>query len=684
MSTEEFYEDNDHDDDVAPGGGELLPAFSYDQDAANLVTEFLGHDDGIEALRMLAAEIGDNFTDMWDASADYRERRAEDWKIFACDLPPKDWPFEHAANVHDPLMAESITRLLQRFKGELFKNRQDVCNYVPVGPDDKEAAFAKSKHTNWQLREDIPDFFAQQSKGILEWFMSGDVTFHSYYDPVRAQNRHEALSCDQFVTPFTYTGTMPDYSDCPYYARIHHLQVHELQARDGEWEGVQAVLKRDRPSWEGDPDQPMGESAAEVDGQEIPDGGSTYKVIQYEGWHDLPYQSGMDDRHYWIQAYYDVSSGHIMQLSIHEEPSWKERARYKTQLAQKDEYFQHRDLYSVQQSQMDEAAAQGVPLQQPPLPAPRKPMWMTEDSDEPPEMDMRPIHMFTHGQHIVPLAGNLGLGPGRQQADLNRMSNTALSQFTDSATLANCSVIVTSGLVDFKRGFDHAPGAINKVEGVTGGELKNHIMQLPVAPANAQLMELVKFADQKSQSSMSSPDVLSGATGKSGETFRGLNTRVQQATAAMAVSAQDYRDGPLRQVLINNGRLNAIHLPEDEMRYILNHQTGENERVEYGRGLYQRGYDVTVTSDADFIPESAKQADAQALIAMAQGDDILKMNVPFRMEATKRYLEAHNLHDMVPLLAPPPVAPAPVQQGQASQPKGANGASGPAPEGPPQ
>ena len=51
-------------------------------------------------------------------------------------------------------------------------------------------------------------------------------------------------------------------------------------------------------------------------------------------------------------------------------------------------------------------------LSQPPLPAPRKPLWMTEDSDEPPEMDMRPIHMFVHGQHIVPLAGNLGLGGG--------------------------------------------------------------------------------------------------------------------------------------------------------------------------------------------------------------------------------------------------------------------------------
>ncbi len=697
--TEEFYEEQPGDEDVAPGGGEKLPAFKYDLDAPNLVTVFKEHPEGIKALRLLAATIGENFRKMWEDNSDARDLRASNWKIFACDLPDKEWPFEHAANVHDPLMAEAITRLLQRFKAELWKDRLNICNYAPVGPDDKAEAEAKSKHTNWQLREDIPDFFAQQAKGILEWFISGDVTFHSFYDPVRAQNRHECIGCDQFVTPFTYSGTFPDYSDAPYYARIHHLQVHELYGRKPLWEGVEAVVKRDRPSWEGEPDQPMADSAAEVEGIEIPEEGSTYKIIQYEGWEMLPDQ----DRPHWIQAFYHVSTGHLMQLSVHEEPSWKERERYETQMGQREEYFQHRDMFDGQATErataqemlsgsgstadpMQAQQAQSI-LMQPPLPPPRMPGWMNaptgEDDEEgddlPPAMEMRPIHMFTHGQFIVPLAGNQGLGPGRQQADLNRMSNTALSQFTDSATLANCSVLITSGLVEFEREFDFSPGSINKVQGITGGELRNHIMPMDARPANPQLMELVKFADDKSQSSMSSPDVLSGAEGKSGETLGGINLRVNQASAGLAVSAQDFRDGPMRQVLINNGRLNAIHLPEDEVLHIMNHKTKQQDSVPYGRGLYQRGYNVTATSDASFIPKAIKQADANALVQMGQNDDMLKQNVAFRTEALKRYLEAHDLHDMVPLLVqaapmqPPVQSPLPVEQGQASQPKPANG-----------
>jgi hypothetical protein len=300
-------------------------------------------------------------------------------------------------------------------------------------------------------------------------------------------------------------------------------------------------------------------------------------------------------------------------------------------------------------------------------------------------MEFSPIQMFAHGQFIVPLAGNLGLGPGRSQADLNRASNTALSQLTDSNTLANCSPLITSGLVEFERPFSYSPGSINKVQGVTGGELRNHIMPLDIKAGNPQLMELVKFSMEQSQSSMQSPDVLSGAAGKSGETFRGISTRVEQATKSMSVSLQDYAYGPFRQVLINNGRLNAIHLPEDEILFIWNHKAGTGEQVQYGKGLYQQGYEVSIGSDLSFTSEAAKSAEADLLVQMGQNDDILKQNVPFRMEALRRMLISRGLEDMVPLIQPPPAPPPPPgTAGQASQPKGANGPAGPAPQGPPQ
>lgn len=707
MSDEErFYEEDPLDADRSPGGEKKLPELDIDEDASNLVTELLDRkgSGGLEALREIARSMVEDFDEAWEGSADYRARRAADLKILLCDLPPKDFPFEDAANVHVPQMLEAIMRLVSRYKGEIFGDRTSVFNVIPLGPDDKERAEILTKHGNWQLREDIPDFYSQMSKAILEWFLSGDVTVHSHYDAFRKQNRHESLSCEEFVTPYMTGAPMPDYSNCPYYVRIHNMKAHELQAMEG-WEGVDAVIKRTRPSWDDEPETPLSDSVAEVEGIDKPEGtesGGSYKILQYEGWKMLPGQT----RPRWVQGYIHHATGNLMQLSIHEEPSWKERARYKAQIEERDRYFSDKGLYEseaqkraaaqefLMQPGADPMAMQEaqMTLQQPELPPPMMPAWMADaDGDNanalPPPMEMTPIYMFTHGQFLVPPAGNLGIGPGRQQADLNRMSNTAASQFSDSATLANCSVIVTSGLVDFERPFEWTPGGVNKVQGVTGGELRNHIIQLDAKPANPQLLDLVRLSMEQSQSSIQSPDVLSGAAGKSGETFRGIATRVEQATKTLSVSAQDFAYEVLRPVLRCNGRLNAIHLPTDEIQHIFNHRLKESEEVRFGRGLYQQGYEVMVTADMRFNSQAQKVAEAQELVALGQQDDILKQNVAFRTRALQMYLEARDLHELVPLLQqgpPQPMQqpPQPMQGGQASQPKGANGAAGPAPEGP--
>ena len=80
--------------------------FTYDEDSLNLCVDFDAHPDGKKAIAKLGAKVIDEFDDDFESSASWRENVAANWKLFAGDLPPKEWPFKHAANVHVPLMFE--------------------------------------------------------------------------------------------------------------------------------------------------------------------------------------------------------------------------------------------------------------------------------------------------------------------------------------------------------------------------------------------------------------------------------------------------------------------------------------------------------------------------------------------------------------------------------------------------
>lgn len=692
----------------------------FEDDDPNLVATFMATKEGVECLKKKSDSIRKRFESAWDSTEEYRDRRAKNWLIFTGKLPPKEYPWKGAANTHVPIMLETITRLHFRAMSELFGDWATVFGVLPVGPDDEEAAELLSKHGNWQINEEIPDFKRQMDRGLMAYFLDGDQTFASSRDLKRGVNRHEALSADEFVVPYTYTSVMPDYSDCPYYFRIRNYYKHELEVMRDAWYEVDKVLDEEPPPWDSDPESPSLEAAAEAAGIAMPDdtGSSPYRVLQYEGWESLPGR----DRDYWVQAFIDHRTGNFLSLAIHEEPDWQEARQYEERVAQQTEYLNALDTHDAMLREF-EAASQLVanapppqpvmgplgpemppPLQPPapPPPPPVMPEWMDPEDPtlEPEAPTMRPIMLFTHGVCIEPLAGNLGLGFGQIQADFNRAANTALQQFTDAATLSNGSGLITSSLVKFKEEFTYRPGVVNVVEGVSGEEMKKNIDRLDFKPPSPELMQVVDKMYSWGQSSVQSPNVLSGESGKSGETFRGISARIEQATKQLSVSTRKFADGPLTQVLRNNARLNAIFLPDSQFLAINNHRMGTVDSITIGRDLYRRDYKVAIKADLKFTSDAQRIADAEQMLSMAQQIPQLQQNIPLLQRLLRKVFEARDLHDMVaflgpqlpapetPLGLPPPPPPgmappgAPPPPGQA--PPGPNGPAGPAPEGPPQ
>ncbi len=650
-----------------------------DEDAPNLVTLLKKSDAGLKLIRDIANLVIQRYEDSSSSTEELRKRHAENWDLFLGKIPEKTFPFEHAARAHVPIMFENLTRIQSRCFNELFGDGTNVVTVPPLGPDDEVTAEIVTKHSNWQLTEDIPDFWRQMNRGMLNFFAVGDVIGNSYYDAERRQNRHEVLTIDDIRIPYVTVSVMPDFSDVPYIIEIKPLHRHQIQSYRGTWEYVKDVLAK-KPAHDDDPELLYAEKAQSAEGIKKPDTSDSapYKLLFHTGWCDLLPPFGEEDRDRYVRAVVDYKTKHLLSLTIHEEASWKEKRRYREQMEESIAYGDAMQQHAAQQAGADEQRrviseavqlgtvapeeaemAMGeldMQLNPPPVP----PEWMAEwdaasgqEMPAPAPPKKAPIYDYTHGVCIEPVVGWHGIGYGGMQASFNKGANTLLSQTIDSATLANAWGIVTASNLEFERPFSMAPGAINVAKGVSADQLKNSFIELRPGQANPQMFDLIRMITDWAQSSAQAPDVLSGESGKSGETFRGISARIEQATTQLSVPTRTFARTFLKPLLVNNARLNSIFLPDEEIVQVNNHLLGiAPETLRVGRRLYERDYNVIFTADMRFTTRAQRVAEADDVVGMASAGP-MQGNMPFLQRALRKALEARGRFDMVPFLGPP-------------------------------
>jgi hypothetical protein len=694
-------------------------AFEYKDDEVNLVQAFKAHPEGRAALKRLSQKCLGDFESAWEATEKFRKSMADIWKLFSGVLDPKGPPFENMANAHVPILMENTIRMAHRQAYELFGNWTQVFGVTPIGPDDERTAKLLSLHGNWQIRKRIKDFKRQVGhRGLLIFDLFGDVTCHSYWDPQRRSNRHEILTANEFVCANTHVSTMPDYSDTSWVAKVLHMDAHELRKMEGTWEDLETTLKHLPPDWDEGTvthelrdmvDKSLGiDSSAYQKGQ--------YRLVQYEGWLNLPGQ----DRDRYCKVVVDLQTNAVLSLAIHERVDPYEKRRYEFQVDELKRYqagMQEVQAYQQELQQTQQSAlslAQSLPgdgdgpaqailmarslEDQPPPPTPPMPDWMAGNPMAQPEPPLTvPIRMFAHGVNIEPLQGVIGLGTGSIHAAQNKAANIALSAFIDQATLNNMKNFIVKGELNFGGSGDKislGPGKIHKVQNAV--DLSKDIVPLQFGEANQQFLQLIEMLVRFGNTVSNTPEVLSGESGKSGETAQGISARIEQATKMLSVPTGKYADF-LTQVLENNASLNAIFLDDAEFFSVNNNDPmlGEVGRQTFsvGREMYDRPYDVEISADLKFTSTAQRISEADALVQMPNAVQEMAQNLAFKHAVISKSLQARNRDDLVALLgAPPqppqifgmPTSPPAPPPGMAPPPGAPQGPGGPPPQGPPQ
>lgn len=672
---------------------EELPDETY-----NLVPFYSGTEDGKKFLKELCTKVIDDHDDDWESSEDWRKKRKTRWKLLVGDLDPKSYPFENCANVHIPVMLERALRIVHRLYAEMFPDRDFVFTALPSSALSQERADILTLDMNWQLRKEVEDFFKQNRRALMEYIVHGDAIFYSWRDIPGQRNRHEVLNCEEVVFPYVWKTTAVDMSDVPRKTRIVRKYKHELREleRAGVYANTEIIFEKEKaPGFQPRKEQTVRPVVDKFEGKERPtsDKHAPYELYEYHGWCKLP---GTDDERP-IVCTIEPNTETPVCLFIREQEDWKDRARFNQQQKELDEYTQAQGMYAqIQQREAevaqrlampdvppDEAAQLQSHLQQNPVPPPQPPAWLKGEGPAP--VRTVPIESFSHGVPIENLDGSLGLGIGLLLEPFNKAADTAASQFTDSATLANVMTLIMPDGVKMEPGDTRmSPGEIHRVRGVSADQIQNAFKVLQFPPANPQLMEIIKVMLESADGVSSAPDVLSGEAGKSNETYRGIATRVEQATKQLTVLALNYLE-MLTNVLKNHARMNAVFMRDEEIRSVIDPRTLESVDLEgVGRALYLEDFEIAFTCDSRFGGRAQKVSEADQVLSMigAVPPEVASMVFPlsFIYEAVVRALKARGLHDMVKYLGPRP--PPPTEQ-MGAAPPGMPPGMPPGPPGPP-
>lgn len=673
------------EDKPAPYEPELAD-WVQQQDAPNLVPFFLESDNGRKWLGTLAKQVCDDFDRDWSGSDEYREQRRKNYRLFTGFLPPKDFPYPGCANANMPLLLEHQLRLSANVFVEIFQDRETIFTVQPTGPDDYVQAEVLSLHGNWQLKNQIVDFIRQQERGLQEFFASGSVFCHSYYDPIQRRNRHDVLNCEEFVIPYVWVTNMVDLSDVPRKTRIVRKYRNELEdLRDGDpmfaWSQVDLVLSKGPPAWNV-LDLKNREQSARQEGIVAPESDPTapYVFYEYHGWCRLPGDKSTRP----ICATVDMQNKTVMKLYIREEEDWRDRARFDSQMEEAQQFAADTQAHQQQMGQQQmlqerlmapdvdpverDMLTEGLMADQVPPPAP--PPWFTDaqafdemGAPQPAPIRRVPVEQFSHGVCIDNPLGALGLSYGTILGQQNRLVNESLNRYYDAATSNNISTyLAAEGLQFDSNEIELKPGKIIRVRGVSGEQLRNMIVEHRAGPPSTGLLDIVRIAQEASSAAVAAPGVLSGEPGKSGETFRGIATRMERATKQLTASATRYLVF-LNQIVVNNAKLNSIFLPEHEILAVGNHfgdirkETLGQQKVAIGRDMYRRSYAVTFTADVRFTSQAQRISEADEVLQMAATMPPLQANPAFFYEAVAEALRARGKHNMITALGPRPPPP---------------------------
>ena len=679
------------------------PRLDLPDDAVNLVPYLLQkakEDPKVEdyVKKVLPKQIVDHFNEDWEARKPWMDKRKERLALYLGDLKEKHEPFRNCANMHVPILSTRILRLATRVYAEIFKDGQPLFAVQVSSTMERDRADFLTKHENWQFRSEIPEFQRHVFRALVEFFRDGDCVFDSYRDLEKGVNRHEHLSPDEFVYPYTRKSAATDMSDVPRKTKVLFPYRRDLEKMEtmGFYAQVDLVTEAEDGSHETEHQQVIKDAADKYEGKDRNEhvADAPYYLFEYHGWSKLPYQ----EEEIPIRAVLHPKSGTLLGLYSRYYDDPEDSRRFQQQSAEHDQYVaaigqyqqamqKEQELLSrIQQPdvhpQDSMAIAQQVQTDRPPPPVP--PEWMKSEDGQPvpPEpCKQKIIERFSHGVCIENPDGSMGIGIGMLLMPHQKAAQILLNQFIDQATLANSDRGIIHTNLKLDPGVKSIePGTFERVQGVPPDQLEKAIVRFPTSQANTQLLNGLQLQMQDADAISSAPDVLSGEK-EGDETYRGQATRVEQAVKQLSVYGANFLMC-MDQVAKNNALLNFMYETDEHLKDVLDPATQQMTQIKIGREMYRGGFGIVFSADLSFSSKASRIAESDDALGMAtKGIPAPLLSLvakpTFIAQLVRNCLKARGLNEMLAYINTDDEIDAKIAQQSAMPPTGSTPPGGP-------
>ena len=199
--------------------------FSYNEDEhyENLV-EYVDED--------VLLELGQHVLE----TTEQDDTSRKDWLdmiVFGLDLlglkiEEKHVPFQGACSAQHPLLMESAVKFQSKASNELLPADGPVKVKVigEVTPEKEDQALRVKNHLNYQITEEMTEFYPDSEKLLLYVALVGSGFKKTYYSSHLERPVSEFVTADQFIVPHSAT----DLFRSPRYTHVLYKTKHELEA----------------------------------------------------------------------------------------------------------------------------------------------------------------------------------------------------------------------------------------------------------------------------------------------------------------------------------------------------------------------------------------------------------------------------------------------------------------------
>ena len=194
--------------EVEPDGGVLVDfsqeiEMSPDEDIAEWYSN-LAEDIEEEVLQEIGADVVDNFIADKDSRADWESMFERGFDLLGLKVEDGTEPFQGACTAVHPLLIESAVKFQAKASSELFPPNGPVkANILGNSTPDKEMQANRVQNfMNYQLTEQMPEYFDEFEKMLFHLPLIGSAFKKVYYSSVLKRPVSEFIPIDQFYVSY--------------------------------------------------------------------------------------------------------------------------------------------------------------------------------------------------------------------------------------------------------------------------------------------------------------------------------------------------------------------------------------------------------------------------------------------------------------------------------------------------